>query len=113
MSTVKPPGQHSDAWKRHETKTARILGGRRVPGSGAYNYHTTGDVEHASLYIECKYRKEMAVFSMFRRAAQNAKVEGKLPVLVLKEANHQGALVVITLELFAQICLHHEIDNGG
>jgi hypothetical protein len=88
---------HRRTWQKLETKTAKLLKGERNPLSGENSKHTSGDVIHPSLYVECKLKKRIATWSLFREVEEQAKLEGKTPVLILKEKNKKGELAVLRL----------------
>jgi hypothetical protein len=85
------------AWKAHELRTARRLGGARNPLSGSHSRHSRGDIIHPSLYVECKYRKRFALLTLMRAVEDKAKDEKKRPVLVLQERNARQAYALIRL----------------
>jgi len=65
--------------------------------------HTTGDVIHEKLYVECKYRQHMALWSWWLDAKTHAEKEGKEPVLVVKEADREGELAVVRLAFLKEL----------
>lgn len=94
---------HRRTWQKLETKTAKLLKGERNPLSGKDSKHTSGDVIHPSLYVECKLKKRIATWSLFREVEEQAKLEGKTPVLILKEKNKKGELAVLRLSDFVEL----------
>jgi len=72
------------------------------------------DVEHPLLSIECKYRKKISGFLKDGLKQAESYYPDKIPVLVLKEKNMRGELVVIRLsdfqDLFGEI-KSHETTN--
>lgn len=86
-----------------ERKVAKLLGGVRNPLSGGASRHTRGDVIHDFLYVECKLRKRIAAWSLFREVEQLAKLEGKTPVVILKEKGKKGELAVLRLTDFVRL----------
>ena len=82
---------------------AKLLGGQRNPLSGGASGHTRGDVIHDTLYVECKLRKRMAVWSLFREVEVLAKRESKTPIVILKEKGKKGELVVLRLTDFVEL----------
>ncbi len=71
-------------WKQQERRVARIFGAKRTPLSGIHSLHTSSDVIHEKLYIECKYRKKIAVLDLFPEIIEQAKKENKIPILAVK-----------------------------
>jgi hypothetical protein len=94
---------HRNTWKGLERKAAILLGGVRNPLSGANSRHTSGDVIHDSYYVECKLRQNWAITGMFQEVRTEAQVEGKMPLLVIKEKGKHGELVVMDMADFIAI----------
>ena len=84
----------SKTWKKHERDIAKLFNTTRTPLSGGNSKHTQSDTLSDNLYIECKQRKRMANWSLFRDTEKKAKTEGKIPLVVLKESNKHGVLFV-------------------
>lgn len=87
----------SKAWKDHERRTARKLGGARNPLSGSLSHSTRADIIHPQLYVECKYRRRFALLTTMRQVEQQARKEGKTPLLVLQQKNARHAYVLLKL----------------
>ena len=87
----------SKAWKDHERRTAKRLGGTRNPLSGSLSLTTGADVIHPQLYVECKYRNRFALLTVMRQVEKKAKNEGKKPILVLQEKNAKHAYILVKL----------------
>lgn len=95
---VKRPTSKS-CWKGFEAKVAKFFGTRRVPLSGSNSGHNTNsDSLHEKLYIECKVRNKIAIWSLFVDTENKAKVEKKFPVVALKQKGEKGYLLVIRPE---------------
>jgi len=60
-------------------------------------------VIHPTLYVECKYRKRMVVWSWFGEVNLAARAELKKPVLVLKQCGIPGELAVVRLDYLAEL----------
>lgn len=84
------------AWKHSERRAAKVLGGQRTPLSGGASLHTRGDVIHPQLFVEVKHRKRFAVLSVMRLVEELARLEKKLPVLVLHEAGSHNSYYVLS-----------------
>lgn len=90
-------------WKNVEACFAKMFGTRRTPLSGSNSGHdTTSDSLHDRLYIEVKYRKEMATCTLFKDTEKKAKREGKIPMLGLK-SRYGKPLIVCRPEDIQQI----------
>ena len=88
-------------WKQHERRTARLLGGERVPVSGRGD---GPDVAHPWLSIECKHRRTLPqwLLKALDQAKRAAKGE-QLPVAILHEQGRRDSLVVMTLSDFVDL----------
>jgi Holliday junction resolvase len=75
----------------------------RNPLSGSASRHTSGDVIHPVLYVECKYRKRSALWTEFHRVRGLARDEGKEPVLVEKVAGAVGETATVSLSFLARL----------
>lgn len=88
------------AWKTHERRTAKTLGGVRTGPTG----RNTNDVEHGWLAVECKHRKSLPDWLMgaMRQAKANSNKGEKLPVVVLHQLGqrHADDLVVMRMADF-------------
>lgn len=95
---VKRPTSKS-AWKSFERLVAQFFGTRRVPLSGSNSGHgTNSDSLHPKLYIECKVRGKIALWQLFTDTEQKAKVEGKVPLVAIKQKGERGYLLVMRPE---------------
>lgn len=100
------------SWKGFERVVATFFGTKRVPLSGSNSGHNTNsDSLHKKLYIECKYRNKFSIFALFKDTEVKAKVEGKIPIVAIKQKGEKGFLIVIRpqdLEKVTQIKLENE-----
>lgn len=95
---VKNPTSKS-AWKSFERIVANYFGTRRVPLSGSNSGHgTNSDSLHPKLYIECKVRNKIALWQLFVDTEKKAKVEGKVPIVAVKQKGEKGYLLVMRPE---------------
>lgn len=86
-------------WKSFERVVAAYFGTRRVPLSGSNSGHgTNSDSLHPKLYIECKVRSKVALWQLFTDTEKKAKVEGKVPVVAVKQKGEKGYLLVMRPE---------------
>ena len=92
-----------ETWKKFERKVAKKLGGVRNPLSGSHSRHTSGDVIHDKFYVECKYREKFSIVSLYDEVREKARKEGKIPLLVIKQKNRKGELVVVDLDEFVKM----------
>jgi len=71
-------------WKEHERRTARRLGGERVPVA---DKRSATDVLHEHLSIECKHRKTLPVW-LHKAVGQAVNAHSdKIGIAVLHELN--------------------------
>lgn len=95
---VKNPMSKS-TWKSFERTVATYFGTRRVPLSGSNSGHgTNSDSLHPKLYIECKVRGKIALWQLFVDTENKAKIEGKIPVVAIKQKGEKGYLLVMRPE---------------
>lgn len=111
---VKNPTSKS-AWKSFERIVAAYFGTRRVPLSGSNSGHgTNSDSLHPRLYIECKVRGKIALWQLFMDTEKKAKVEGKVPVVAIKQKGEKGYLLVMRPEDLDKISeIHKEKSSIG
>ena len=84
------------AWKSFERLVASFFGTKRVPLSGSNSGHgTNSDSLHPKIYIECKVRGKISLWSLFTDTENKAKVEGKVPVVAIKQKGERGYLLII------------------
>lgn len=80
------------AWKQAERRAAAMVGAKRTPLSGGNSGGTRSDCSHGELYIEVKQRTRHAVWAVYVDAKDKAKLEKKIPVVVLDQKRSPGSL---------------------
>lgn len=86
-------------WKSFERTVANYFGTRRVPLSGSNSGHgTNSDSLHPKLYIECKVRSKFSLWQLFVDTEKKAKIEGKIPIVAVKQKGEKGYLLVMRPE---------------
>jgi len=83
------------SWKKLEQKVARLRGTERTPLSGGNSRQTRSDTLDDTFFIECKLRKNPAVWNLYEQVEELAKKENKLPVLVIKKKGKHGELFIV------------------
>ena len=83
------------AWKKLEQKVARMRNTERTPLSGGNSKITRSDTMDKTFFIECKLRKNPALWNLYEKTAELAEKEKKVPVLVIKKKGKHGELFVI------------------
>lgn len=86
------------SWKEAERRAARMLGGKRTPLSGRNSGHTASDVIHDTLFIEVKYYKKAAIWTLWEKTKKLADKEGKLPVVCMFQPHRKGFLVCVHID---------------
>jgi hypothetical protein len=80
------------AWKAFERRVATYFGGVRCPVLGT---DTKADVNHETLFVECKQRAKHTVVTLWDTVKKRADKEGKTPVVCLSEKNRPGFWIVV------------------
>jgi hypothetical protein len=88
-------GKVSKTWKSFERCVAAWFNAARASLSGSNGKVTRSDTLHPKLFIECKYGKRIAPWKLWLETAEKARVEGKIPVLALKQTGEHGFLLVV------------------
>jgi len=83
------------SWKKQERRIAKLFGTRRTPLSGYLSLHTKSDIIHDKLFVECKYRRHIAILDIFPEVAKKARKENKIPVLAVKSAKLKDDYLLI------------------
>lgn len=95
------------AWKAFERQVAKIFNTTRNALSGINSKTTHSDTLHEKLFLECKYRKSLAIFTLFDSTKELATKENKLPVICQKQKGCNGFLITIhsdDLQDFIKTC---------
>lgn len=86
--------RHTAAWKAHERRTARLLGGRRVGPSGT----NTVDVDAGWLQVEAKHRQSVPAWLRDAVSGIRGKCSAdQLGIVVLHQARAHDSYVILTL----------------
>lgn len=86
---------HPTTWKRSEGRLAAIFGTTRRPLSGGNDKRGRDDSLHPVLFLECKHRKQHALYSLYRMVLTHARKEGRTPVIGLQQKGSPGMLLVV------------------
>lgn len=95
-------------FKGMERQVAKDFHTTRAP---VCNNQTHSDTFQETLYIECKKRKNMYIWNLFKDTKKKAKAENKIPMCAIKETGKKGYLVVCRPEDLWPIACEHII--GG
>lgn len=87
----------SDAWKEHERRTARALGGKRLGATGRSNE----DVDAGSIIAECKHRRALPQWltDALAKIREHAGA-GRLGIVVLHAKGKHDSIVCLSLADF-------------
>jgi len=88
-------GCPTKTWKNKERKVAEFFEGERTPLSGGNGKITRADVIHDKYFIECKYRKNHSVVSLWDKTKALADTERKTPIVALCEKGRQGFWLLV------------------
>jgi hypothetical protein len=95
----------SQQWKALEKKAAQKLGGERLTRGDDFSQSIL-DVEHDWLACDAKWRSSLATATWYKKLVKdNEKIYGKgnkIPILIIKEKNMRGELVVIDIDDFIE-----------
>lgn len=82
-------------WKKSERRAAAAIGSVRNPLSGGNGRHSRSDSLHSEIFLENKYNKGKAMFSLYDETLPKARQENKIPLLAVHAKNRKGFLFVI------------------
>ena len=99
------------SWKKLEQKVARMRETERTPLSGGNSRQTRSDTLDDTFYIECKLRKEPAIWNLYGQVEELAKKENKIPVLVIKKKGKHGELFIVNDRYLKAFIENWEANN--
>ena len=99
------------SWKKLEQKVARMRETERTPLSGGNSRQTRSDTLDDTFFIECKLRKDPAVWNLYEQVEELAKKENKLPVLVIKKKGKHGELFIVNDRYLKEFIENWEANN--
>lgn len=87
--------KHTGAWKAFERRAAILFDGVRSAFSGSKPWisGTRSDIKHDRLYVECKWRQQHSLMTLWRATAEKARHEYKIPIICIAEKNKRGCLI--------------------
>ncbi len=91
---------HRRTWQKTETRVAKMIGGKRIAGSGSAGEEgRLGDVFHPLFEVEVKQRKALSIRSWFEEIVKRAgSPRRKVPLLVLKQTGKVRLYAVLDLQ---------------
>ena len=99
------------SWKKLEQKVARLRGTERTPLSGGNSKQTRSDTLDDTFFIECKLRKDPAIWNLYEQVEELAKKENKIPVLVIKKKGKHGELFIVNDRYLKAFIKNWEANN--
>jgi len=99
------------SWKKLEQKVARLRGTERTPLSGGNSKQTRSDTLDDTFFIECKLRKDPAVWNLYEQVEELAKKENKIPVLVIKKKGKHGELFIVNDRYLKEFIKNWEVKD--
>jgi hypothetical protein len=89
-------------WKRHESQTAKKLGGKRIVRN--HYGEKGGDIEHPDLGVECKLRSRLPGEKFILDGLKQAEKDnpGKIPALSVKRKGMHGEFIIMWLDGFVE-----------
>ena len=99
-------------WKAKERQIANWFGTVRNALSGGNSKQTRSDSLHPDLYIESKYSKRHAIWSLYEDTLPKAEAESKIPVLAISQYFKSGFLVVVHSSNFQNFAIQYLIGLG-
>ena len=97
-------------WKKAERRLAQLFGTRRRPLSGSNQGGGSDDAMHPDLYLESKYTRQSALWTLYRDTAHKAQQAGKIPVIGIQEKGSHGTLLVIHSSDLLAVARHLSAD---
>lgn len=103
-------------WKAFERWVGEHIfdGAKRNPGSGRVNRDDEGnprpgDLIHPTYQVDCKYRTSISIFRWWDKLVEEAKLTGKIPILVMREkGDREKVLVCIHWRFFKKLKDNYE-----
>ena len=82
-------------WKIREAKIAKDFGTKRNPLSGSMSGHSSSDSLSNVFYLESKLRANPPGWSLFLDTRDKAKIEKKIPIVVLSKKYHKEKVCML------------------
>jgi len=86
---------HRRTWQKFEQKMGEWFGGSR---SGPMQAKNANDIKHDFIHCQCKAAKRHAILTVWREASEEAKKDGKIPVVAIREKGKRGDFLLIKKE---------------
>ena len=90
-------------WKKREEKIAKDFGTKRNPLSGSMSGHSSSDSLSETFYLESKLRAKPPGWNLFLDTREKAKLEKKIPIVVLSKKFHKDKIVMIDYDFLLEL----------
>lgn len=94
---------HKNTWKQSERDVAAFFHTQRTSLSGGNSKITRSDTMHETLFIEVKYRAKHSAVQLWDKTRELAELEGKTPIVALKEKGRKGFWLLIHSDDFCKV----------
>jgi len=99
------------AWKADERKVADVLGGKRIPLSGASEISSKCDVDCSWLLVEVKRRARFSAVRWLDKICESARAEGCIGAVAVHVSGSRDWIIILRLDDFAG--LKKRLEAGG
>ena len=90
-------------WKIREAKIAKDFGTKRNPLSGSMSGHSSSDSLSDKFYLESKLRANPPGWNLFLDTREKAKLEKKIPIVVLSKKYHKDKIGMIDYDFLLEL----------
>ena len=90
-------------WKIREGKIAKDFGTKRNPLSGSMSGHPSSDSLSETFYLESKLRANPPGWNLFLDTREKAKLEKKIPIVVLSKKYHKDKIGMIDYNFLLEL----------
>ena len=90
-------------WKIREGKIAKDFGTQRNPLSGTMSGHSSSDSLSDTFYLESKLRANPPGWNLFLDTREKAKLEKKIPIVVLSKKYHKDKIGMIDYDFLLEL----------
>jgi hypothetical protein len=90
-------------WKIREGKIAKDFGTQRNPLSGSMSGHSSSDSLSETFYLESKLRAKPPGWNLFLDTKEKAKIEKKVPIVVLSKKFHKDKIAMIEYDFLLEL----------
>ena len=92
-----------NTWKQRERQIADDFGTKRNPLSGSMSGHSSSDSLSETFYLESKLRAKPPGWNLFLDTKEKAKIEKKVPIVVLSKKFHKDKIAMIEYDFLLEL----------